>query len=490
MDVEQTTWAFASGLEERRQEAESFFNEALVTLHGRCPKCHAEATRELRFAKKQLAACVDWAQLLESMAACNWGARRARWQNDNCNCEWNHQVLHDKLVPLTGHPGTLGNPTVASLTELFEAWADDVCQERSDRQAPAPLELVRFVEAHNWYDAGKVVRLAIALEKVLRNPRVMFGQPEPFEEVEGDDGVDHADLEPEEPAPTDLELLRLYVRDKTRRGRSPTTLEKYDYALKIFLRENPAGFAGASRESIEAWIDAHMAKTDKKRGRKASHATWARRRYWLISMLSCFYDWAEDMGYLSENPARRIARPRLRRQLPRPMTDDDLALALGIADPQMRCFLLLGSLQGLRCQEIAGLDRDDVIENEMLLQITMGKGGNERMLPLHQSVLTALRGLPLPASGPLFKLPQGGRCHPYNVSHEINLYLHSLGIEATAHQLRHAFASNVYRVSQDLRLTQELMGHQSPLTTAIYAAFDPTKAAPAINALRVPRAAS
>jgi len=38
---------------------------------------------------------------------------------------------------------------------------------------------VSFVERHRWLDKGKVTRMAIALEKVLRDPMVAFGQPEP-----------------------------------------------------------------------------------------------------------------------------------------------------------------------------------------------------------------------------------------------------------------------------------------------------------------------
>ena len=120
--------------------------------------------------------------------------RRNRWQNDGCRCEWSHQLLHD--VPLTGHPGTLGSPTVANLTELFGAWADDVCQ------------VVEFVERHNWHDTGRVVRLTIALERVLRGALVVFGQPEPFDEEAFEPPED---LEPEEPAPAGSELIRLYL---------------------------------------------------------------------------------------------------------------------------------------------------------------------------------------------------------------------------------------------------------------------------------------
>ena len=55
--------------------------------------------------------------------------------------------------------------------------------------------------------------------------------------------------------------------------------------------------------------------------------------------------------------------------------------------------------------------------------------------------------------------------------------------DATLHQLRHAFATEVYRASRDLRLTQELMGHAHPNTTAIYAAYSPGDAAGVVEGL-------
>jgi site-specific recombinase XerC len=61
-------------------------------------------------------------------------------------------------------------------------------------------------------------------------------------------------------------------------------------------------------------------------------------------------------------------------------------------------------------------------------------------------------------------------------------YLRSLGIHATPHQFRHYFASEVYDVTRDLRLTQELLGHASPHTTAIY-----TKVRPSHDAVAVVR---
>lgn len=57
------------------------------------------------------------------------------------------------------------------------------------------------------------------------------------------------------------------------------------------------------------------------------------------------------------------------------------------------------------------------------------------------------------------------------MSRTISLYLTSIDVDATAHQYRHWFGTRTYALCRDIRVVQELMGHSSPSTTAIYAAF-------------------
>jgi integrase len=66
----------------------------------------------------------------------------------------------------------------------------------------------------------------------------------------------------------------------------------------------------------------------------------------------------------------------------------------------------------------------------------------------------------------------------------ISEYLRASGVNATAHQLRHRFATALYEASGgDLLVTQQMLGHASPSTTAIYAAWSPDRAASAIAKL-------
>ena len=190
---------------------------------------------------------------------------------------------------------------------------------------------------------------------------------------------------------------------------------------------------------------------------------------------------AEDLAEV--DPTARIVRPKQRRVLPRPIGDEDLELAIRTAPAQMRAILTLGAFAGLRVQEIAGLDRDDVLEAKGLIRVRRGKGAKERIVPLHPDVLAALRCLPMPRTGAIFVRPRGGRFTGNRLSVVVSAYLSEHGIDVTAHQLRHWFATETYSASHDIRVVQELLGHSDPSTTAGYIAYSHVDAAAAVAAL-------
>lgn len=213
-----------------------------------------------------------------------------------------------------------------------------------------------------------------------------------------------------------------------------------------------------------------------------------RTRYHYISALHGFYEWAVVRGVAPADPTLAMARPRLPRHLPRPITDGDLRQAMREAPPQMRAMLVLGAYQGLRCAEIANLQREHVLDTHdpAVLMVQAGKGGHDRVLPLHEEVMPALRVAGLPRAGHLFCYEGTTRpLAPWIVSRRISAYLGELGIDATAHQLRHWFGTKVYAASRDLRVTQELLGHASPNTTTVYVAFSHEDARRAVSSLDV-----
>ena len=274
------------------------------------------------------------------------------------------------------------------------------------------------------------------------------------------------------------ELLRLHEIHQERRRNLPKSIIKRALYLRAFSRWlEPRGLLEATRSDIELFLDGRKTHD----GRKISGAT---RFYW-ISHFHSFYQWAILEDLITADPTAKVVRPRQRSTLPRPIEIDDLVMAVRAARPQMRAMLSLAAYAGLRCQEIAGLDRDDIIEAKGLIRVRMGKGGKERIVPLHPEVLESLRCLPMPRSGALFVRPRGGRHLPQTVSLVVNRYLHELGINATTHQMRHWFGTEIFTITHDIRVTQELMGHANPATTARYIAYSAVDAAAAVSSLSI-----
>ena len=253
------------------------------------------------------------------------------------------------------------------------------------------------------------------------------------------------------------------------------TIARTSRLLRYFAAAlEPKDVLSADRHDIETWLD----------GRRLS----PKSRYAYISILASFYDWAVDHELLEQSPTRRIRRPRTGRAIPRPADDGALERALAGATPRMRAWLMLGAYQGLRCHEIAQLQVDDLMMSRRppVLVVSHGKGGRERVLPLNPQVEAALRTYGLPRSGYVFTSDGTRPLVAESVSNTICRYLRDQGANATAHQLRHWFGSTVYQRSRDLRLTQELMGHAFPSTTAIYAAWDTEAAGDIVRSLGTP----
>lgn len=214
--------------------------------------------------------------------------------------------------------------------------------------------------------------------------------------------------------------------------------------------------------------------------------TTSRSRYAEHSHLSCFFAWAVEEGHVERNAMRQIPRPKLSRLLPRPMSEEDTAVAIESAPGRIRVWLVLAAYQGLRACEIAALHRSDVLDTAPVpVLIAHGKGRKDRVVPMGDRALSELRAYGIPARGPLFPRADGkpGATAAHRVSVISNEYLHGLGIDDTLHSLRHRFATMTYAATQDVLVVAALLGHEDPATTAGYAAYSNAATVAAVRSL-------
>lgn len=273
-------------------------------------------------------------------------------------------------------------------------------------------------------------------------------------------------------------VLALHLRHQVRRNLRPRTIASRQDILQRFER------ALDGRDLLEATHEDLQQHLDRPALGMGSLAVE-------MSHLKSFYRWAVLEGLVVTDPTVRLVRPKVRRRLPRPIPTVDLVRALDEAPPRIRPWLYLAAYAGLRACEIAALRREDVLDraDPPVLVVADGKGGGQRVVPMPAELVAELRTWPMPDVGWLFTKQnalgecQGQPCPAHLVSAHCNRYLHRIGIAGTLHTLRHWYGTTVYSRSKDLRLTQELMGHASPVTTAGYAQWAPHTAAGVVDGI-------
>lgn len=226
-------------------------------------------------------------------------------------------------------------------------------------------------------------------------------------------------------------------------------------------------------------------------------AAWQRSIHWMaaesistyVGHVIGFYRWRQKF-HEAPDGARLLVRPRLPKRMPRPIPDDALRLALTTATPRIRVCLLLMAFCGLRVGEVAHLTRRDLRDSsDPPVVIVTGKGGKVRVVPVPPVVVAELRAAGLPLAGPLVTTNSGRPYSPNRLSQVVNEHLHELGITDTAHTLRHWYGTKSFRVTHDIMLVGQMLGHESPSATAGYVAYDPAGMGPLMNDLNYTAAA-
>ena len=224
------------------------------------------------------------------------------------------------------------------------------------------------------------------------------------------------------------------------------------------------GWPTVTGEQVESWLDTMTLDV--------------RTRYYRISHVQQFYKWAQREGLATVNPCELIERPRLPRLLPRPARSDLVTLALEDAPLETAIMLSLMVDAGMRCCEVATLDWSQVDLFGERMQF-VGKGGRERVVGMPRRLLETLARSNESVGPVVGRTVSAGR-----VSQIVGKYLRESGVGATAHQLRHLYATWMLEaVDGNLLAVQQSLGHASVTSTQIYALVNPMIAIDAARTL-------
>lgn len=192
-----------------------------------------------------------------------------------------------------------------------------------------------------------------------------------------------------------------------------------------------------------------------------------------------YFNYRQSLGFAVPNVAKAIPRYRLRRGVPKTLPRDIMPALLAEAAtraPMVEVMVLLLTYEAVRRNEARWIRWQDV-HNDYLI-VTVGKGGHQRMVPLHDDVKAALKRWKQQCPSREFVFPS-----PRLAGQPISgqwIYDHMLDIGASVglagcrpHRFRHTAISEFYSTTGDIVGARDFAGHSSSQTTEIYIALSP-----------------
>ena len=257
------------------------------------------------------------------------------------------------------------------------------------------------------------------------------------------------------------------------RRMSPNTVASYCHDVEAFLESTGLDPVAVQTPDIEDYLGSI----------KVSKRSSAR----LLSALRNFFDWCVQEGEIKYNPCDNVDSPKLGKYLPAVLSVEEVSAIMDSVDLKSatgkrdRAILEVLYGCGLRVSEAATLRISRIDFEEGFVNV-IGKGDKQRLVPLGEMAADAVRAYlperPIPAARPyediLFLNRFGkplSRISIFNMAKK-QAMIAGIHKEISPHTFRHSFATHLIENGADLRIVQEMLGHESILTTEIYTHID------------------
>ena len=202
-----------------------------------------------------------------------------------------------------------------------------------------------------------------------------------------------------------------------------------------------------------------------------------------ISSLKTFYNYYVKIGKISTNPCDGIILPKLAKTLPTYLSLEEVDNLLNIEindayDARNKAILELMYGTGLRISEVISLEFSNIDYDECIVRV-MGKGSKERIVPINDIALSSLKTyisnyrpslVKSQINNYIFLNNHGNKMTRQGIFKMIKKLatIKNINKEISPHTLRHTFATHLLENGADLRIIQELLGHEDISTTQIY----------------------
>ena len=263
------------------------------------------------------------------------------------------------------------------------------------------------------------------------------------------------------------------------RNLSPATIQSYQEDLRHFiawLDECGLDLKELTPEKLDEFLTLTAGQEEYSPTSIARH----------FSSLRGFLKYMQNQGEYDYSTESMLERPKLGHYLPQYLTREEVdsvfeSAANGKNPLRDTALFELMYSAGLRISETLGIKLSQLdLENEWLTPI--GKGNKQRLVPLGSKAKENLRawiedGRPLthPTTDNIILNPRGKPMTRMGAWKIVQQHTAHLSKQVSPHTFRHSFATHLVENGADLRVVQQMLGHESILTTEIYTHIDTAK---------------
>jgi integrase/recombinase XerD len=265
----------------------------------------------------------------------------------------------------------------------------------------------------------------------------------------------------------DPHLIEFLDHLRSERGLSCHTLEAYERDLSLLFSFLKKPWKEVQSSDILSFLEQ----------RKQDASSTLMRR---IVAIKVFFRFLKKESEILIDPTLYLETPKIWQRIPEALSVDEMRRLLEAVSSDDRkgardkAILELLYATGLRVSELCSLKLSDLSDDFVKVK---GKGKKERVVPVGRPAILAIdhylasfRLSQEASDAPLFLSERGGHLSRQVVWQRIGYYAKKAGISRplSPHTLRHTFASHLLFHGADLRLIQEMLGHEEIGTTDRY----------------------
>lgn len=261
--------------------------------------------------------------------------------------------------------------------------------------------------------------------------------------------------------PNSIKLPNGYIELLERKRYSIHTIQTYCAMMKQFLLY----FSNKDPEKItEEEVNEYQNFLVNERGVSSSTQNQ------VINAIKFYYE--KVLG--RERKTYHIDRPRKEKTLPKVISEEEIMRMLKCTtNIKHKTIIALLYSCGLRRSELLNLRKEDIRYERKQVLIRGGKGKKDRITLLADHIVKLLKKY-LDIYKPNYWLIEGEGRQKYSETSVLKIVKRSgkqagIEVKVTPHMLRHSFATHLMERGTDTRYIQQLLGHENPKTTAIYA---------------------